>query len=321
MNPKRVLIGSAGTGAGFAAACALRRVWSRSVYIVAMDINPGHLVTASLMADQFEQVPLSKSPEFAESLLRILEAHSIETYLPLFPEEIVLAARLHKTGRMPSAITVLAPPSSASEACADKWVLNQLLPKHNVRVPRSAIASNPWSADEFFLKPRDGTGSRGVRCVKRSELKSAVGERAVEWIVQELCAAPEVTVDAFCDPVSGFIRALCRERIEVKSGVATKCRLFEDDELSNFARGVAGALNLAGSFCFQVMRNASGWAVTDVNPRPGAATVMCAATGNDFIAATFARRWGEDVQRFFRPLAGEQFVTRQYSEFVMGKKS
>ena len=127
-------------------------------------------------------------------------------------------------------------------------------------------------------------------------------------------------MDVFYDPENDFIRVVCRERIETKSGVSTKARLFEDDELSRFARTIAVGLKLKGSFCFQVMRNSHGWVVTDVNPRPGAATAMCALTGNDFFAATFAYHWGEDARVFFRPLNGEQFVTRQYSEFLMGTK-
>src|SRR5208282_6948207 len=103
------------------------------------------------------------------------------------------------------------------------------------------------------------------------------------------------------------------ERIEIKSGVSTKCRLFADEALSRHAKSIAEVLNLTGSFCFQVMRNTTGWVVTDVNPRPGAATAMCLMTGNDFFAASFARCWGEDARRFLRVVDGDQFVTRQYA--------
>lgn len=321
MKLRTVLIGSAGTGTGFAAACALRRVWSRSVRIVAMDINPRHLVTTSLLADEFQQVPLSAAPEFPAALLGLLERHRVDTYLPLFPEEIALAAQLRDEGRIAAPVAVLAPAAKASALCADKSALSQLLPQHRVPVPRTAAADAPFAAAEFFLKPKNATGSRGARKIAASELVSAVGSRAGDWIVQEICAGPEVTVDAFVNPADGFRRVVCRERVEIKSGVSTKCRLFEDETLSRHAEGIAAALNLAGSFCFQVMRNGQGWAVTDVNPRPGAATAMCAATGNDFFAAAFARCWGEDARSFFRPLDGEPFVTRQYTEFVMGPKA
>src|SRR5579862_7662326 len=115
MGKRRVvLIGSAGTGTAFAAACSLRRVWSQSVVLIAMDINPAHLVTTALLADHFEQVPLSVSLEFPKVLLGIIDRYEVGTYMPLFPEEIVLAAKLRDEGRIPAAVTVMAPPPSAS---------------------------------------------------------------------------------------------------------------------------------------------------------------------------------------------------------------
>ncbi|KAB2673991.1 MAG: ATP-grasp domain-containing protein [Verrucomicrobia bacterium] len=263
-KPRIVLIGSAGAGTAFAAVCALRRAWSQSVRVVTMDIHPRHLVTSSLLADDFQQVPLSSSPEFPAALLGILERFAVDTYLPLFPEEIALAARLHADGSIPKAVSVMAPPLAASRACADKWLLGQLLSRHGVPVPRTALASHPFPAEEYFLKPNNGVGSRGAKRAMAADLPALVGDQPTKWIVQEICTGPEVTVDAFRDPAMGFGHVVCRERIEVKSGVSTKSRLFSDEELSRIAQSIGGALSLSGSFCFQVMRNAQGWAVTDV---------------------------------------------------------
>jgi carbamoylphosphate synthase large subunit len=319
--PRVVLLGSAGTGAAFGAASALRRVWSQSVKIVAMDINPRHLVTTSLLAGAFEQVPLSVSPEFSTSLLRILKLHSVDTYMPIFPEELVLASEMREDSRIPATIAVMAPPPPTSVACADKWELSKLLLAHGIPTPQTALASAPFGLKEYFVKPRNGMGSRSALRVNASELAEYIGKRSGEWVVQEICEKPEVTVDAFYDPVTDNDRAICRERIEARSGVSTKCRLFTDETLKGFAKRIAAVLNLKGSFCFQVMQGANGWVVTDVNPRPGAATAMCVAAGNDFFAASFALYWGEDSQRFFSPLEGELFVTRQYSEFLMGQSA
>ena len=99
-----VLLGSAGTGTAFAAACSLRRVWSQSVRIVAMDIYPRHIVTTSLLADDFEQVGFSAAPEFPATLLGILQRYKVDTYLPIFPEEIVVSARLGEQGRVSAVV-------------------------------------------------------------------------------------------------------------------------------------------------------------------------------------------------------------------------
>jgi carbamoylphosphate synthase large subunit len=283
-----------------------------------MDINPRHLGTTSLLSDHFAQVPVSTSIEFPRCVQEIIERYEVDTYLPLIPKEIEIAARMRDDGRVPANISVMAPPLRASAVCADKLSLVEVLRARSIPIPITALASEPFSAVEFFLKPREGVGSRGARSVMATELETLLGGAAENWIVQEPCLAPEVTVDAFHCRESGVCKTVCRERIEVKSGVSTKCRLFPDATLDRYAREIAAALEIQGSFCFQVMRNSSGWVVTDVNPRPGAGTAMCNVTGNDFFAASFARCWGENVERFFKPLDGERFVTRQYAEFSMG---
>jgi carbamoylphosphate synthase large subunit len=317
MKPHVVLLGSAGTGTAFAAAVALRRSWSQSVGIVAMDINPKHLVTTSLLADGFEQVPFSSAPEFSGTVVEIIKRHAVDTYLPLFPEEIELAAQLRDQGNLPATVKVMVPPSKFSSECADKLALSHRLARHGVPVPRTASVLDPFESDSFFLKPKNGTGSRDARVIQSSELESLTFDQADDWLIQEICDTPEVTIDAFYDPSNGFVHAVCRERIEVKSGVSTKCRLFGDQSLQDYSRSIAEVLELAGSFCFQVMWSDRGWVVIDINPRPGAATAMCRLTGNDFFAAAFALCWQEEYRHFFQPVSGECFITRQYSEFQM----
>jgi carbamoylphosphate synthase large subunit len=312
-----VLLGTAGTGTAFAAACALRRHWSQTVRIIAMDTNPQHLVTASLLSDCFEGAPLSASLEFPEIVRDIIHRHDVDTYLPLLPHEVEIATKLRAQNLMPSNVALLAPSSLGSTLCADKWLLTQALQANSIPVPLSAVASDPFPAEEYFLKPRSGYGSHGAVLIEAGKLQTATGRHAEDWIVQQRCAPPEITVDAFYCASSGLCKSICRERIEVKAGVSTKCRLFEDPQLHVYARGIANILGIEGSFCFQVMRSDASWVVTDVNPRPGAGSAMCNMTGNDFFAASFARAWAESVNQFFTPLQGDFYVTRQYCDFAM----
>lgn len=313
-----VLLGAAGSATAFAAACSLRRHWSRDVRIVAMDTNPRYLVTTSILSDAFEQVPLSAAREFPNAVAHIVDRYGVDTYLPLMPGEIETAANLREHGVFSARIALLAPPMRGSALCADKWSLVQALRAQGIPVPRTALASEPFPAEQYFLKPRLGVGSRDTKVVGASDLRAAMEDRAEDWIVQEICAPAEITVDAFRCASTGFSKSICRERVEVKSGVATKCRLFEDPRLHEYAVDIAELLEHEGSFCFQVMRSQSRWVVTDVNPRPGGGSAMCTVTGNDFFAATFARAWGESFEPLFATLSGEVYVTRQYAEFAMG---
>jgi carbamoylphosphate synthase large subunit len=316
-NHPVVLLGSAGTGTAFGAASALRRHWSERVTIVAMDTNPRYLVTASLLCDGFEQVPPSDDEAFPAALLAITKHYRVDTYLPLVDIELVRAAELRDSFFLPRGIRVLAPPLHSARICLDKYLAALWMEKHAIPTPQTALASQAFRADHYFLKPRQGFGSRGTRKIARTELDRIPESERDDWIVQALCSGPEVTVDVFHDPGQHFVRIACRERIETKSGVCTKARVFFDSDLEALACQLGRRLALSGTFCFQVMHNDGRWYVTDINARPGAGTAISVAAGLDFFAALFAHAWAIDVRQVMPMLIHDRIVTRQYSEFVM----
>jgi carbamoylphosphate synthase large subunit len=312
-----VLIGSAGTATAFGAVSALRRHWSTGVTVVAMDINPEHLVTTSLLSDAFEQVPVSADSKFPSALLKILGKYGVDTYLPLIDLELARAAELRDSSYLPEDLCLLAPPAQSAHICFDKYLAASWMQQQGIPSPVTALASQPFEADAYFLKPRKGVGSQGVKIIEPAQLTSMPpGERG-DWIVQGICQAPEVTVDVFYDPAREFMRISCRERLETKVGVCTKARVFFNPELAEIAASLSKGLQLVGTYCFQVMRVDSGWGVTDINARPGGGTAMSVAVGLDFHAAHFARAWGMDARGILPQLSHERIVTRQYTEFVM----
>ena len=312
-----ILVGALGTGTAFGAVSAIRRNFSRDVRVLGIDINPPSLVTASLLCDQTFQVGPSDAPEFAGRLVALIHEHRIHAFLPLLPGEIDSAIRIPHQAQIPPSFEFLFGSLALAGLTLDKLTLFEWLRKQGLPTPMTALAGLAFGENQYFLKPRAGAGSRGARRVSALELSSLPEARDDAWIIQEICDGTEVTVDAFSDPELGFFRALARERIEVKSGVSTKCRIREDPELAGFAASIASALGVSGSFCFQVIGKPGSWRITDLNPRPGAATAMSVACGNDFFGAMFARWLGRDYSGMFGVLDRPAIVTRQYADFRM----
>lgn len=315
---RHVLLGSAGTGTAFAAACAIRKFWGSEVKIVAIDTNPKHLCTTSLLADHYQQTLPFQHDEFPDQLDKIIQQFQIDTYLPLFPHEILIAIKylcnypngILQRGTIPSQF--------AAELCADKLKLMNFLNAKKIAVPHTSLADTPIDADCFFIKPICGQGGIGARRLLKADWNSISENDRTSYVAQELCLGPEITVDAFSDSKNLFTFAICRERIEIKNGVCTKARVFMDEELLELAKKLSSLFSFEGSFCFQIMCDSVGRrVVTDLNPRPGAGTGLSVATGNDFFAATFAKAWGLNYHGFFCLLKQDAFVTRQFSEFVM----
>jgi carbamoylphosphate synthase large subunit len=316
---RRVWLGAAGTTTAFGILKSIREVWGDKVTVVAADTNPAHLVAASALSDAFEQVPPAADPCFRSYLVNALKRHGIDTVVPILDEEIVLVASLREDGTLlDGTFVTLAPSSATAKVCLDKlatyhWLVSNGFPTPKTCLPKEAA----WRPDGWLMKPRTGHGSIGVVDVRSENVFRQVSADGSEMIVQERCQPPECTLDAFISRRDSYSRVLCRERLEVKAGVCSKARIFEDPSLASLATRVGRGLNLLGTFCVQVMRSPSSdeWLITDVNPRPGGGTRMCAAVGVDFLAATLADAWGLDVGPLLSKLVGERFVTRQYEEY------
>src|SRR5215472_12055962 len=208
-----VLLTAVGAGAGFASVVALRRHFASGIRIIAADTNPSELVTASLLSDRFFRIPGWRAPAFPARLQEIVRAEAVTTYVPLLDGEIALAAELASTGWL-KRTTIVAPGGDVARRCLDKWQCAQWLVDHGVPTPRTWLGTDDLPSGDYFLKPRSGNGSHGVRRVSSRDLQELETEARAESIVQELCAGPEVTVDVFFAPDLDFLRAVARERLE-----------------------------------------------------------------------------------------------------------
>lgn len=312
-----VLIGAAGTGVAYAAVSALRRTWGSDVFVLAVDTNTAETVTASLLADRFEIVPSALSPDYPDVVCALLERYAIDTYVPFVDYEIKLAAEISARSIISSQIKVLAPKPEVAGICLDKLIASQWLSDNGFSSPKTSSALEPFAADSYVLKPRLGFGSRGVKWVTAEELLRYPRQELEDCIVQEICDGGEITIDCFFDPEKDYFYSLCRERLEVKSGVCTKARIYYSEQFHNISHSLARKLGLIGGFCYQIMKAGDSWMITDINARLGAGTAMSVAVGQDFFTATFLLTWGLPYRHCFSVFPRERYVTRQYAEFVM----
>lgn len=315
-----VLLGAAGTGTAFAIVTRLRSSWGTDIKIVLTDVNDEHLVSASVLADVFYKVPVAKDPIFRERIMEILLAEKVTTYIPILNDELVLAADLSK---LVAYKDIDFWSSDIYAACVDKDFADKWLFRLGIRTPEAATLEQLQEEGRvWFTKPRNGFGSKGIGYLTSAEVLALPDSDRKGLLIQEVCSSPEVTVDSFWDSEKNNGFAYCRERIEIKSGVCTKSKLFHDAELSIIARSIAQALRQKGTICFQAMRSPRGWVVTDLNLRSGAGTAMTCAAGFDVLSAAFACRSGLDYSKYLKPIefGDEIYVTRQYSEFVMTNK-
>ena len=312
---KTVLLGSAGTGTAFASMLALRRNWGDSINVIAIDSNPKHLVTNSLLADKFFQVPLNKDIKYKQMLEKIIFEEKVDTYIPFIDHEIALAAELYEKNQKNNNLCLQVKRTDIAEICDDKYKTFLFLSDCNILTPACYMTNELISSKEnLIIKPRRGFGSKIFKLQENRDNISKFNSET--YIIQQECERPEITVDVCYDMNRNYFIYVCRERVETKSGVSTKARLFLDNKIEKIALTLAQKLDLS-AFCFQLMKYNGEWAVTDINARLGAGTAISVAVGMDFFSGMFSILWGEDPSKYFKQLQKETFVTRQYSEFVM----
>jgi len=315
---KSILLTAGGTATTWHLASVIRTVFPGSFRTVICDINPPHLIPASILADQFHQVPPASDPSYRQVMLDVLQSESIDILVPLIDHDVYQFCAddpdLARTGTSSTGVA-----SSTAECLRDKGKTSDFLERALIPVPRRISAEEFMDGDEefYFAKPLAGFGSRGARKVaRRAEDFASVDFSST--IVQELCEGPEVTVEVF--NASGKIRTVCRERIETKAGVCTKARIWFDDELNDMAVRICTVLEMPVAFCFQVMRTRRlGWVVTDLNPRLGAGTALSTAYGWSLAAAALAT-WGRldrDPEEFLKVRGTDTFVVRTFQEILM----
>jgi hypothetical protein len=308
MTSPTLLITAAGTGTGWAYALTLSQQFPEARLITA-DVNAAAWCSAAQLAQQHETWPLFEAgPGYLARLNALIAAAGVTHYLPLIDPEIDFAA--HHRGQILA--EVVAPDAAFTALALAKDRYADTLAALDVDSPRTLSRADIAAGRAGFAKLPGSFGGRGTWRVTGLAQLDALPADA---FLQEALPGPEFTADCF--PLeAGEVFVSVRERVETKSGVCTKARIAPHPGMEGLARRLVAGLGLTSPFCFQAMADGERLAVTDLNPRLGAGTLMSAANGSDFfgahLARVFGQPWRERLQRHHERCA----VTRQYVELL-----
>ncbi|MCW8965875.1 MAG: ATP-grasp domain-containing protein [Candidatus Pacearchaeota archaeon] len=311
---KHLMISAGGTATAWHIASVARKEFAGRFKISICDINEPHMVPASVIADNYYKVSPANDPGYKSEMLSLLETQRVDLFIPLVDLE-VCKLTTDLDGLDDINVAVLGLSSASSSFFENKSNLFRKLEKCGIPVP--GILGSPDGIMEdanFVSKPVSGFGGRGVKMVQgRDAVKYVLDD---DYLVQERCSEPEITVDVF--NAGGNVRVLCRERLEIKSGVSTKARVFNSESLSKLALDICRCMAMPVAFCFQAMKNnKNNWVVTDLNPRMGAGTALGAACGWSLAAASLSWLSGfKDPLSYMGEISDEVYVARVYHELV-----
>ncbi|HEY0217243.1 MAG TPA: ATP-grasp domain-containing protein [Cellulomonas sp.] len=217
---------------------------------------------------------------FVDDVLACCAADRVDVLVSTVDAELVpLATRRDEL--LAGGTVLVAPSLGTIRLCLDKAALAErcapLLRVPTTVVLDAAAAELDWRFP-VIVKPRTGSGSRGVHLVPDRDALRVLGTDD-SVLVQELLPGEEYSVDVLADAEGRVVAAVPRTRARVDSGVAIAGTTVRDPALEQTATAVAEAIGLVGVANVQLRRDVAGTpALLEVNPRfPGALPLTVAA--------------------------------------------
>lgn len=261
------------TGAGGAAAVSfIKAVRHEHVVLHAADMDPWGAGLYLVPAPQRHRVRAGADAGFVPHLLELCRRHAVDVLVPTVDAELLgIAQARHEFAS--AGIRLLLAEERTLSLCLDKWALLRAC-DGIVPVGRYAVLDGTFSAESaqfpLIVKPRDGSGSRGVELVS-SAGQLASYSRDGHLLVQEYLPGEEYSVDVLAAQDGRIVATVPRVRLKVDSGIAIAAMTLHDPELEAFARRVAERIGLRYVANIQFRRDAQGSpTLLEVNPRfPG----------------------------------------------------
>jgi len=309
----KILVLSVGTNACYHFVKTIKEKFNNDFYVVGADINPLHLVPTCPFVDRFYQVPLTSDNAYYQTILDICKTESINYLLPSFDADQKLFYPENKD-LTDMGVKSLGTSIDTLPIYDNKIKMVEHLRKSNIPVP--VIYDNVLDDEEYFIKPKHGVASIGARKAKGFEIRNLSNK--YEYIIQEVCSEPEITLECFW--FNGCLSTVARERIASKAGVCVKTRIYNDRNLYRIAEKFVSCLKAPNYFNLQFMKNSLGEPViTDVNLRFAGGMSLSYVAGWDESTALGHIMIGTDKDKVFdtlQPIKGSKYVVRAYTDIV-----
>lgn len=311
----RLLVLSAGTSANYHLVKIFKEKFNDSFYIIGVDINESYLIPSINYLDNFYKVPESLDPSYKRIILNLCKKEQIDVILPSFDIEQKLFYRDNIIMKKFD-INSLGIPQKTLKIYDNKEKMMKYLYDNDINIPRIFPLYEIKKRKNYFVKPKNGVASVGAREEIGSKIK--MDKENKNFLIQEICQKPEITLECFY--YNNTLSTVARERIEVKSGVCIKARIYYDQQLHKIAQNFVKKVDVPLYFNLQFMKNSLGeLVITDVNFRLAGGMSLSYAAGWDeasAIANVLLKKPKKSVLSCFNLKASEQFVVRAYTDIV-----
>jgi carbamoyl-phosphate synthase large subunit len=313
----RILVTGVGGPSGVS---ILRAMAGAPVAMLGGDIDPYAAGLYLLEPDRRHILPRGDDPRIASMLLDLCRAEEVDVLVPTVDTELLPLAQAREEFAA-AGVTLVVAQEETLAVCLDKWRLAERC-RGAVRVPDTWLVDEGFDPSEpslpVIVKPRSGSGSRGIALLERREELEAL-PRDGSLLVQEHLPGPEHSLDVLARADGHVAAVVPRERLKVDSGIAVTGRTKHDERLDTFAREVARLIGLTTVANVQVKEDADGEpALLEVNPRFPGTMPLTVASGVDMPRLAIGEALGEaipDGPIAFRDIAMVRYFEERFFSF------
>ena len=267
-----------------------KKTMGNSGKIVAADIS--RTAPALYAADAFYLVPEITDAAYIPVILDICRKEKIQAVTTCIDPEIMILAE-HREAFREAGAEVLAPYLETARLCFDKYKMYEYLQKCRIR---TVLTFGDYESFEkaykrgeidfpVFIKPREGSGSVGVRKVEMAEVLKEALQKEPGLIIQEYMGnAQDLDVDVYVDLVSRQpVSMFSKRKLETKTGGASKTVSFKDENLEKFVCEALSCFQFYGPIDVDLWYRDGAYYLSEINPRFGGAYLHAYGAGVDFV--------------------------------------
>jgi carbamoyl-phosphate synthase large subunit len=276
----RVLV--TGTG-GPSGVCIIKALADGPWEIYSADIDPYAAGLYLVDPDHRAIVPRGDAETFVSEIIALCIRTGIDVLVPTVDSELLPLA-MARTELAEHGVALVLASELTLRDCLDKWTLHRRC-AGSLRVPDTFLVDADFDPGACTLpvivKPRSGSGSRGVRRV--DDLKELTRlPRDATLLVQEYLPGTEYSLDVLARADGAIVAVVPRSRLKVDSGIAVTGRTVHDESLQRIGSLVAQRIGLTSVANVQVKLTDDGEpALLEVNPRfPGTMSLTVASGVN-----------------------------------------
>ncbi len=281
INSVSVLVTGVGSTPGISVIKGLRVQKDIKLNIIGVDTNLENTIAGSSFCDKFYTVPkASDEEEYIGAILNICKVEKVKVIFPIIDIEIeVLTKHIREFEQLD--LKMWASDYETIRICNSKYKTFKVFEQHQLPFARTFHFTE---CDKFtfplIIKPDDGLSSAGVHKLETMEELLFYVKRISNPILQEYIEGREFTIDIVCNDRSELLACVPRERLEVKSGIASKSITVFNSDMIYLSRRIAKILSFRGHINLQCKLNNKGEVIFfEINPRFSAAFPLTLEAG------------------------------------------